>query len=104
MEAIVDYNASAIRLKPDLAEAYNNRGIVKADEAVKGAIVEAIRLKPDLAKAHNNLGKVSNLKQFKEPIVVRGASPEGLKGVAEAHCNRRPFEAYDLKQIRSSYR
>ena len=43
----------AIRLKPDLAEAYNNRGVAKRKlgqyEAAVADYDEAIRLKPDYA-------------------------------------------------------
>ncbi len=59
--ALKDYT-EAIRLKPDLAEAYNNRGVARAakgdpDGALKDC-TEAIRLKPDYAGAYNNRGKV----------------------------------------------
>ena len=57
--AIEDYT-QAIRLKPDLAEAYYNRGLAKSDLGDKqGAIAdfnEAIRLKPDYANAYYNRG------------------------------------------------
>ena len=50
----------AIRLKPDDAEAYNNRGNAKFDLGDKqGAIADynqAIRLKPDYALAYFNRG------------------------------------------------
>ena len=57
--AIGAYNKS-ICLKPDLAEAYNNRGNAKGclgryEEAIADHD-EAIRLKPDLAEAYNNRG------------------------------------------------
>ena len=50
----------AIRLKPDYAEAYNNRGVTKAalgryDDALADHD-ETIRLKPDYAEAYNNRG------------------------------------------------
>jgi tetratricopeptide (TPR) repeat protein len=48
----------AIRLKPDFAEAYNNRGFARAAKGdLDGALkdyAEAIRLKPDFADAYNN--------------------------------------------------
>ena len=58
-DALADY-AEAIRLKPDYAEAYNNRGAVKAalgrhDDAIAD-YAEAIRLKPDHASPYYNLG------------------------------------------------
>ena len=57
--ALADY-AEAIRLKPDYAEAYNNRGAVKDklgryDDALAD-YAEAIRLKPDHANPYFNLG------------------------------------------------
>ncbi len=60
-DALADY-AEAIRLKPDYAEAYNNRGAVKAalgrhDDALAD-YAEAIRLKPDHASPYYNLGIV----------------------------------------------
>jgi tetratricopeptide (TPR) repeat protein len=58
-EAIRCYS-EAIRLKPDYAEAYNNRGAARSEENdLQGALAdydEAIRLKPDLAAAYNNRG------------------------------------------------
>ena len=89
---IVAYD-KAIRLKPDLAEAYNNRGIVKADlKQYKEAIVdynEAIRLKPDLAEAYSNRGIVkADLKQYKEAIVDYNEAIRLKPDLAKAHNNR----------------
>ena len=57
--SIAAYN-EAIRLKPDYAQAYNNRGNAKGRlERHEEAIAdydEAIRLKPDHAQAYNNRG------------------------------------------------
>ncbi|RKU15827.1 hypothetical protein C6501_06610 [Candidatus Poribacteria bacterium] len=57
--AIADYT-HAIRLKPDAANAYVNRGVAKADlEQYFAAIADfdiAIRLKPDDAEAYVNRG------------------------------------------------
>ena len=58
--------SEAIRLKPDYAEAHNNRGTarVKKDD-YDGAIQdfsEAIRLEPRLAEAHYNRGSAHNRK------------------------------------------
>ncbi|NMG07291.1 tetratricopeptide repeat protein [Brasilonema sp. UFV-L1] len=48
----------AIRLKPDFALAYNNRGLArlhqKDDQGAKEDLKQAIRLKPSLAQAYNN--------------------------------------------------
>ena len=57
--AIADYD-STIRLKPDLAKAYNNRGIAKRKLGQHFAAIAdydtAIRLKPDDADAYYNRG------------------------------------------------
>ena len=58
-DGILAYD-QAIRLKPDLVEAYNNRGNAKGalgrHEAAIADHDEAIRLKPDLAVAYSNRG------------------------------------------------
>jgi len=50
----------AIRLKPDFAAAYSNRGLARRDKGdLDGALAdytEAIRLKPDFAAAYSNRG------------------------------------------------
>jgi len=52
------FYSEAIRLKPDFAEAYNNRGATRADKGdLDGALRDydgAIRLKPDFALAYYN--------------------------------------------------
>ena len=58
-DALFAYD-QAIRLKPDHAEAYNNRGAAKGwlgryDDALADCD-QAIRLKPDYAEAYNNRG------------------------------------------------
>ena len=57
--AIADYDI-AIRLNPDYATAYYNRGNVKGDLGQHFAAIAdydiAIRLNPDYAKAYNNRG------------------------------------------------
>jgi tetratricopeptide (TPR) repeat protein len=54
------FYGEAIRLKPDYADAFNNRGIVRGDKGdVEGELQdynEAIRLKPDFAFAFHNRG------------------------------------------------
>ena len=56
---LLDFN-KAIKIKPDYAEAYYNRGFVYAGRGeYKQAIADfdkAIALKPDLAEAYNNRG------------------------------------------------
>ena len=59
--AIADYN-QATRLKPDYAEAYNNRGLaysLSSKRQMANAIADysqAIQLRPDYAYAYNNRG------------------------------------------------
>ena len=57
--AITDYT-QAIRLNPDHANAYNNRGVAKSDLGQHFAAIAdydiAIRLNPDYAQAYNNRG------------------------------------------------
>ncbi len=62
----IRFYTEAIRLQPDLALAYNNRGLARADKGdVEGALgdyEEAIRLKPDYALAYNNRGNARKAK------------------------------------------
>lgn len=67
-QALAAYD-EAIKLNPQLTEAYNNRGIVKYELGRFGAAIEdyseAIKLKPDFADALNNRGNAhAALKQF----------------------------------------
>lgn len=59
-QQVIEYLDEAIRLKPDLAEAYNNRGNAYGDlKEYQQAIEnynEAIRLKPDYAHSYYNRG------------------------------------------------
>src|SRR6478752_5678921 len=58
----VRFYSQAIRLNPDYAEAFNNRGVARKNKGdLEGALKdynEAIRLKPDNADAFNNRGNV----------------------------------------------
>ena len=90
--AILAYD-QAIRLKPDYAAAYNNRGNVKnALEQYKAAIAdydEAIPLKPDYATAYSNrCNTKNNLKQYKEAIVDCNEAIRLKPDFAEAYSNR----------------
>ena len=63
----------AIRLKPDFAEAYNNRGNAKTDlgqyEAAVADFDEAIRLQPDFANAYSNRGNAkADLGQYEAAV------------------------------------
>ena len=53
---------TAVRLKPDYAEAHNNLGnaltaLGRVEEAA-ASFQEAVRLRPDYAEAHNNLTRL----------------------------------------------
>jgi len=56
------YYRQALRLRPDLAEAYTGLGILLAQRGdpagAEGCFRQAVRLKPSLAQAHSNLGIV----------------------------------------------
>ena len=94
-EAIVDFDA-AIRLKPDHADAYNNRGNAKAalgrhDDAIAD-YDKAIRLKPDNADAYYKRGNAKNAlglkdearKDFETTLeLARNANNAGVVAQAE---------------------
>jgi len=85
--------AEAIRLKPDYAEAYNNRGIARADRGdLNGELkdyAEAIRLKPDYAEAYNNRGGARAAKGDHDGAVKDFAESIRLKpDYANAYYNR----------------
>ncbi len=74
------FYTEAIRLKPDYAEAYTNRGVARrAKGDVDGALqdyTEAIRLKPDYAQTYNNRGNareddVDALQDYTEAIRLK---------------------------------
>ncbi len=62
LDAKIRIYSEAIRLKPDYAHAFNNRGAAYGDQGdLAGAIADydqAIRLDPDFAAAYNNRGLV----------------------------------------------
>ena len=60
LEEAIDHFQKALQLKPDIAEAHNNLGVVlakigKLDEAVEH-YQEALQIRPDYAEARINLG------------------------------------------------
>jgi tetratricopeptide (TPR) repeat protein len=73
----------AVRLRPDFAEAYNNRAVARRDKGdLEGALKdceEALRLKPDYAMAYNNRGALhrergnldSALRDYNEAIRLK---------------------------------
>ena len=73
IETAIDAYDKAIRLMPNLAVAYNNRGNAKSNlghhEEAVADYDEAIRLKPDDAKAYNNRGNAKdNLGRHEEAL------------------------------------
>ena len=71
--AIADYD-KAIQLKPDLADAYSNRGNAKGRlERYEDAITDfdkAIQLEPDMAEAYSNRGNAKGgLGRYEDAII-----------------------------------
>ena len=91
-EALASYD-KAIALKPDYAEAHNNRGNALKDlkrpaEAL-ASYDKAIALKPDYAEAHNNRGNA--LKDLKRPAEALASYDRAIAlkpDYAEAYNNR----------------
>ena len=104
LETIDAYDKS-IRLKPDYAMAYNNRGIAKStlgrhEEAIAD-LDEAIRLKPDFTMAYNNRGRANislnrvdkARRDFEAAIALaREAGNEDLASSAERALKELPGE------------
>ena len=91
-EAISAYD-EALRLQPDHAVFYNNRGNAKSNlgqhEAALGDYNEALRLKPDFAEAYNNRGNVKSILRRHEAAIVDFDEALRLKpDYAEAYNNR----------------
>ena len=99
----LEYLDRALALKPDFAEAHNNRGtalheLKRLDEAL-AAYDRAIALKPDYAEAHNNRGLA--LKELKRPNEALAAYDRALAlnpCFAEAH-NNRGIALKELKRL-----
>ena len=91
-KALSAYN-EAIRLKPDFAEAYTNRGAAyvnlgKYAEAIAD-FDEAIRLKPDFAEAYFNRGVAKGkLGKYREAIGDYNEAIRLKPDFAEAYTNR----------------
>ncbi|MCK4733511.1 MAG: tetratricopeptide repeat protein, partial [Methanophagales archaeon] len=90
----------AIELKPDFAEAWNNRGVAlgklgRYDEALK-AHDKAIELKPDYAEAWNNRGvELGKLDRYDEALKAYDKAIELKPDYASAWYNKAC--AYSLK-------
>ncbi|MEB3831869.1 CHAT domain-containing protein, partial [Phormidium sp. CCY1219] len=91
-EAIASYN-EAIRLQPDFAVAYNNRGIAQRNlgqhEEAIASYNEAIRLQPDYAVAYFNRGNAQdNLGQYEEAIASFDCALTWKRDLWQAWTNR----------------
>ena len=91
-DAIASYD-QAIRLKPDFAEAYNNRGIARVvlgdPEAAIADYGQAIRLRPDLAEAYFNRGNTQGVLDRHEAAIADYDQAIHLKpDYAKAYNNR----------------
>ena len=93
MEAV----ETAIKLKPDLANAYNNRGMIFCNtKRYKESIAsfrQAIALNPELAAAHNNLGTA---------LAMTGKVKDSLNSYMEA-IRLKPDWDYALYNLAVSY-
>ena len=92
-EAAIDAYDKSIRLKPDLAEAYNNRGNAKSDlgrhEEAIADLDEAIRLKPDFTMAYDNRGNAKDsLGRHEEAIADHDEAIRLKPDYAMAYNNR----------------
>jgi tetratricopeptide (TPR) repeat protein len=91
--ALADYNQS-ITLKPDLAVAYNNRGLLKKKlNDYRGALADynqSIALKPDLALAYINRGllKYEKLNDYRGALADYNQSITLKPDLAVAYNNR----------------
>ena len=91
-DAVAAYD-QALLLKPELAEAYNNRGAEKSDlSRYEDAIVDydqAIQLKPNYAEAYYNRGIAKgNLGRHEDAIVDYDQAIRLKPDLAEAYLNR----------------
>lgn len=94
----------AIRLKPDYAKAFNNRGAARIQNGDLEAAIrdydEAIRLKPEFAEAFNNRGLARHqsgdfdgaIQDFGEAIYLSPGFAKALHNRARAHLRRGDFD------------
>jgi len=93
------FYSNAIRLKPDYAEVFNNRGNARDDKGdLNGAMAdynEAIRLKPDLAEAFNNRGLARHRKSHVDSAIADYSEAIRLKPDYADAFNNRGIARYD---------
>ena len=93
MEKCISAYDQAIRLNPDYARVYNNRGNANSRLGQHKAAVadydEAIRLNPDYARAYFNRGNAnSRLGQHKAAVADYGEAIRLNPDYARAYCHR----------------
>ena len=93
LDKAISHHTKAIELKPDLVEAYNNRGAAysnqsKYDEAMQD-FNKAIELEPDFAEAYFNLGNVYlDQNKYDEAVRDYDKAIELKPDYADAYGNR----------------
>jgi predicted O-linked N-acetylglucosamine transferase (SPINDLY family) len=92
LDAAVAACGAALRIKPDLAEAHSNLGVVLHDlgrlEAAVASYGAALSIKPDYAEAHSNLGSaLKDLGRLDDAAASYGAALRIKPDYAEAHSN-----------------
>ena len=86
--ALEDYN-TAISLKPNYAEAYNNRGVLKSNMGDQAGALEdynkAVSLKPNYAKAYNNrascyqkLAEIETVPSIKTDLITKAEADKQI--------------------------
>ncbi|MGO9934563.1 MAG: tetratricopeptide repeat protein [Steroidobacteraceae bacterium] len=88
----LDSYARALKIKPDYAEAHNNRGIalqeLKRFAEALDSYARALKIKPDHAEALNNRGvALQELKRFEEALDSYACALKIKPDYAEAHNN-----------------
>ena len=92
-QSAIDYLDRALTIKPDYAEAYNNRGTalqeLKRLEEALASYDQALRIKPDYAEAYSNRGNaLRELKRLDEALANYDQALRIKPNYAEAYSNR----------------